>query len=363
IQSCETLRDSLPYIACSASSCSKTVCPNRRVKDGASISHACIPMSTGSELHGVLSIAFMPEKILSKKKLNVLLSIANQLSMAIQRYKLFERLQGEKLQIQRAYDEIASLNKMMEANLMELQETQQRLIQSEKLAATGRLAAGLCHEINNPMSIILSRIECINMEAGELRLPDVVINDLSDIYSYAAKVSSLVQDLLIFSRHHSAEFVQMDLNAMINNVLVMLNNEIEISACSIHKNIPLSLPKVKGDHDRLEQVFRNLLSNAIDAMPNGGNIYINACRAKKKDGFIEISVRDEGTGIDEENIHKVFDPFFTTKKLGKGTGLGLSICYGIIKSHGGDISVESVMGKGSVFSILLPIGDRLSVNG
>lgn len=355
VDECSTLRDGLPYLACRATSCSSAICPNRKVPEDADISHACIPMITGTDIYGVLSITFQPGRVLSRDKLNVLLAITNQVSTAIQRYKLFEKLKKEKCEIERAYGEISTLNEMLTKKIEELKDTQNRLIQAEKLAATGELAAGLCHEINNPLSIIMNRIECLKIEAKELMLPESILKDLDVIASYAVKVSSIVQDLLIFSRHHPVEFRSVNLKEIIETVVVMLYEELNKNRCSVHVNIPPSVPAIYGDADRLEQVFQNLLANAIDAMPSGGNIYIDAEVSVEKPDFVVVKVKDEGTGITEENLCRIFDPFFTTKKLGKGSGLGLSICYGIIKNHNGDISVKSALNEGSIFSVYLPI--------
>jgi signal transduction histidine kinase len=350
IEACIALRDCLAYVA----SC-ETVCPNRKISDNIPLSHVCIPMVTGSDIHGVLSVTFKPERILNQNELNVLLSISNQTAAAIQRHHLFEKLRNEKAEIERAYRQISTLNEMLRKKIEELEDTQQRLIQSEKLAAAGVLSAGLCHEINNPISILLNRIECLKMEATELSLSEVVLKDLDVIYSNASKVSSIVQDLLIFSRHHHVEAENTNIKHLIEQVVEMLYEDIKRSRCTVDINIPSSIPSVYGDPDRLEQVFRNLISNAIDAMPGRGNIYIEAAVSDKRPGFLEVRIRDEGEGIAEENLHRIFDPFFTTKKLGRGSGLGLSICYGIIKNHGGDIEVKSRVKEGTVFTLYLPL--------
>ncbi|MDX9713825.1 MAG: GAF domain-containing sensor histidine kinase [Dissulfurispiraceae bacterium] len=351
MEQCETLRDNLPYIACGTTGSCKNICPNRKILFTGDTSHVCIPMTTGSDIHGVLSLTFASEQSLSKEKLNVLLSVANLISTAIQRYKLFEKLKNEKAEIERTYSKISSLNCMLNKKIQELEEAQQKLIQSEKLAVTGELTAGLCHEINNPISIILNRIECLKLESEEYQLPVIVLKDLEAIYSYAAKVSALVQDLLIFSKHHPIDFKIVNIKSILTRVLKMQPPY----QCKVHVNIPSSIQNVYGDSDRLEQVFINLLSNAQDAMPEGGDIFIKACIVSE---FVEIMVEDTGTGIGEEHLDKIFDPFFTTKKIGKGSGLGLSICYGIIKHHGGDIFVKSTQGKGSIFTIRLPLKNQ-----
>ncbi|HSB34193.1 MAG TPA: ATP-binding protein [Nitrospirota bacterium] len=348
-EACSALRDGLPHISCASDEC-------RNRKPGAgTASYVCIPLTTGSDVHGVLSLTLQPEESMSRDRLNVLLSIANQVSASIQRHRLFETLNSEKQEIERAYRSISDLNSLLTRKIDELRMTQDRLIQSEKLAATGELSAGLCHEINNPISIILNRIECLKMEADDLSLSDTVLRDLEVIYNHAAKVSSLVQDLLIFSRHHPVEFQPVNLPALIDRVIGSLHNVLVGSGCRVHVDIPLGVSYTVGDSDRLEQVFRNLLANAVDAMPLGGNIFIKAERCLERGGAMLIHVQDEGEGIPEGDLLRIFDPFFTTKKLGKGSGLGLSICYGIVKSHGGDIRVKSERGRGSTFSVSLPL--------
>jgi signal transduction histidine kinase len=350
IENCTTIRDGLPYIAESSS-----ICPNRKTQSDAPMSHVCIPLTTGKDIHGTFSISFSPERILSHDELNVLLSIANQTAMAIQRFRLFEKLKNEKLEIERACKEIKSLNERLENKMVELKETQKRLLQSERLAATGKLAAGLSHEINNPISIILNRIDCMKMEADENSLPQSIRDDLDVIYSYAAKVSSIVQDLLVFSRYYSVNPRVLSVKDVVERVREMLTEELKAARCRVVIDSYNSAGEVIGDPDRLEQVFYNLIKNAIDAMPGGGGINVRIEKSEERPGFVRISVSDEGEGIDDSIINRIFDPFFTTKKIGKGTGLGLSICYGIIKNHCGDIMVESKKGVGSTFHVYLPV--------
>lgn len=352
VSACASLRDGLPFIACSGENY-RLICQNRKVYSDES-SYICIPLLTGRDVNGVFSVSFPREKGLTREEMDVFLSIANQTSMTIHRHRLFETLKREKREVEEAYREISFLNDVLSQKIKELQEAKFKLLQSEKLAAVGELTAGLCHEINNPLSIIQNRIECLRMEAEELSLPKTVLKDLEVIHLYASKASSIVKDLLIFSRPHPVEFRPVSIKSVIEGVVRMLESELKRSGCFVEIEIDKGIPEVWGDHDRLEQVFRNLITNAIDAMPRGGRISITARLASEKSGFVELSVRDEGTGIPDEIIHRIFDPFFTTKKIGKGTGLGLSICYGIIKNHGGEITVSTVLNKGSVFTVYLP---------
>ncbi len=225
VNACVSLRDGLPYIACSGANYS-ALCPNRKVPDNVSSSHVCIPMITGGEVNGVLSVSFQPERVLIHDEMNVLLSIANQASMTIQRYNLFETLKKERLEIEKAYTEISILNERLKEKIEELKEARYRLLQSEKLVAIGELVAGLCHEINNPLSVILNRIECLRMESKEIFLPEGVLKDLDVIFLFATRVSSMVQDLLIFSRPHSVEFKPVNIIDILEVVIKMLDGDI-----------------------------------------------------------------------------------------------------------------------------------------
>lgn len=353
MDACGALRHGLPFIACKSEN-PRFICQNRKITYQ-NLSHICIPLLTGSDTNGVLSVSFIDGNRLSREEMDVLFSIANQASMTIHRHRLFETLRRERLEMEEAYKEISFLNELLSQKIEELQEARFKLLQSEKLVAIGELAAGLCHEINNPLSIIQNRIECLKMEAEELSLPEAVLKDLEVIQLYATKASSIVKDLLIFSRSPSVEFRPIRIESVIKDAIMALERDLKKGNCSVETIIQEDIPELLGDYDRLEQVFRNLISNAIDAMPEGGRILIDARLSPVRDGFIEISVKDEGTGIPDDIMHRIFDPFFTTKKLGKGTGLGLSICYGIIKNHGGDITVQSEINKGSIFTVYLPM--------
>ncbi|NOY63847.1 MAG: GAF domain-containing protein [Nitrospirae bacterium] len=349
VEACAALRDGLPFVACE-----DTRCPNRKLFSAPEFSHVCMPMLSGSETYGVISVTFPSGRNLGRNEIDVLLSITCQTSAAIQRYRLFENLRKEKSEMEKAYKEIKRLNKTLRGKIKELKQTQQKLIQSEKLAATGMLSAGLCHEINNPLSVILNRIECLKMESEELTLPEQVMRDLDVIYSNASKVSGVVQNLLIFSRHHPVRFDYTEVKPLLEKVIYMLDDELRKGRCAVHLQVDDTLQNLYCDRERIEHVFTNILSNAIDAMPEGGNIYIHSRPSEDREGYLEISIRDEGKGIPEEHLHRIFDPFFTTKKLGKGTGLGLSICYGIVKAHKGEIRIKSSPDSGSTFTVVLP---------
>lgn len=357
INACTALRQGLPFISCNSETY-RLICQNRKVVSP-ELTYICIPLLTGSDINGVFSVSHNRQGGLSKEEMDVLFSIANQASMTIHRHRLFETLKKERQEIEEAYNEINFLNRILSQKIEELQETRFKLLQSEKLVAIGELTAGLCHELNNPLSIIQNRIECLKAEAEDLHLQEAVLKDLEVIHLYASKTSSIVKDLLVFSRPHPVEFSPLKIGSVINDVVSMLEADLRKNNICVEMMIHDDLPELYGDYDRLEQVFRNLITNAIDAMPEGGKITIDARVSLEKSGFIEINVKDEGTGIPDEIKHRIFDPFFTTKKLGKGTGLGLSICYGIIKNHGGDINVKSAFNKGSIFTVFLPLKEEV----
>jgi len=360
MNACAVLRYGLPFISCRSKKY-RLLCQNRKVSYE-DLSHICIPLLTGSDINGVFTVSFRKPE-LSREEMDVLFSIANQTSMTIHRHRLFVTLKRERAEMEEAYKEISFLNEMLSQKIEELQQARFKLLQAEKLAAIGELASGLCHEINNPISIIQNRIECLKMEAEELKLSETVLKDLNVIHLYTDKVSSIVKDLLIFSRPHSVEFKPLRLESLIKDVVMMMEEKLKKGRCDIELSIEKDIPEIPGDPDRLEQVFINLITNAIDAMPDGGKITIEATISKERNDFIEISVKDEGLGIPNEILHRIFDPFFTTKKIGKGTGLGLSICYGIIKNHGGEITVRSVLNRGSVFTIYLPLTEIVTKRG
>ncbi len=348
MEHCLALRDGLPYIGCD-----ETGCPNRSSHRPPLYSHICIPIVSARETYGVLSLTFKERDLPDKEGIELLLSIASQTSSAIHRERLFENLKKEKQEIERAYRKIKRLNELLQGKINELEETQQRLVQSEKLAATGLLAAGLCHEINNPLSVVLNRIECIRMEAGEMEVPEGFIRDLEVIYANLSRVSSVVQNLLVFSRHHPVRFEVVNIKDILDDVMHILKDELLSRGCTVLTEFSERASTLYCDRERICQVLRNLLSNAIDSMPEGGRIWISTSPSARA-GYIEMAVKDEGIGIPEEHLPRIFDPFFTTKPLGEGTGLGLSICYGIVKAHRGEIRVESTPHIGTTFRLLLP---------
>lgn len=232
--------------------------------------------------------------------------------------------------------------------LIDLKNAHDLVEKAEKVSSLGRLAAGIAHEINTPASIILNRVECI-MEETDSSIPERLKQDLEVIYRQIRRLVSITRKLLSFSRS-DLEFSLLDLNSALEEVASYVAPEMEARGIQFKLKLTPNLPRVYGNRARLEEVFMNILSNAMDATP-GGEITVSTSAS---DGEVRVSIADTGIGIPEEDLDKIFDPFFTTKEVGKGTGLGLYIAYQIIKEHNGSISVDSAVGRGTCFSISLP---------
>ena len=230
--------------------------------------------------------------------------------------------------------------------------------QSEKMAAVGSLAAGIAHEINNPIGVITSRVELMLMEAREKGLPPGVTRDLQVIEKHAGRVAKITQGLLSFSRQAPWKLTDIDVNQVVEEALLLVEKQLTKERIVLEKNLAPGLPKIAGSANHLEQVLVNLLTNAREAMVSGGTLLVESRRGHE---MIEIRVSDTGPGIPPEVMARIFDPFFTTKE--EGTGLGLSISYGIVREHGGTITIESRPGGGSTFIIQLPIRGPFTEEG
>jgi PAS domain S-box-containing protein len=219
--------------------------------------------------------------------------------------------------------------------------------QSEKLAALGTLAAGLAHELNNPIGIISSRAELMLLEADSAPLSADVAEDLRVIHRHAQRVARIAQGLLSFSRHSSGVRGRVDLNHVVDETLLLVEKMIVKDGVTLQRAITPGLRPIWGDANALQQVVMNLVTNARDAVSGGGEISVETRAVGEPPGGVQLIVRDSGPGIPPEILPKIFDPFFTTKA--EGTGLGLSISYGIVREHQGTVDVQSAPGKGTTF--------------
>jgi signal transduction histidine kinase len=235
----------------------------------------------------------------------------------------------------------------------EIEKAQQQLYQSSKLAAVGELAAGVAHEINNPATTILSLSSFwLSQNSGKPMAVDA--EDLREVMTQAQRIARITTSLLEFSRPQILEMKPVPLDRAISLSLRLVDDLLTANRISVQKNLPREMIRVRADEDSLVRALENLYRNAIDAMPGGGVLTLGVFWEDRTRKRIRLEVGDTGLGIQKDHIDRVFDPFFTTKEVGKGTGLGLSIVHGIIKEHQGTITIESQIGRGTRFTIVLP---------
>lgn len=224
--------------------------------------------------------------------------------------------------------------------------------QAEKLAALGTLAAGLAHELNNPIGIISSRIELMLLEADARALPQEVRDDLQVLHRHAQRVAGIAQGLLSFARQSPGGAGAVDLNHLVEETLLLVERQVTREGITVRQRLASGLPPIRGDGNALQQVIMNLLTNARDALDGTGEIVVETAAVPERPGAVRLVIRDTGPGIPPEVLPRIFDPFFTTKP--RGTGLGLSISYGIVREHQGTVDVESHPGKGTTFVLTFP---------
>jgi two-component system NtrC family sensor kinase len=244
-----------------------------------------------------------------------------------------------------------TLERRVEERTRELRETQDQLVVSEKLASLGKMAAGVAHEINNPLTTILINthllLESPGKNAGE-------VDTLNLIADETTRCAAIVRGLLDFARQTPSQAAPTDINDIIERTLLLLEKQASVRNIQIEKALDRTLPPIEVDKNKIQQVFSNLAINACEAMPTGGRLVVGSLMSR--DGtHIEITFTDTGVGISKENMPKLFDPFFTTKSF--GTGLGLAVSYGIVRQRGGTILVRSEVGKGTVFTVRIPLAD------
>ena len=311
-----------------------------------------VPILFGVDLLGVIAVG----RKLSGERLAIddrqlLRTLANQSSIAIENAK--------------AFDEIAKLNESLEVRVetrtRELRETQNQLMQSEKMKSLGQLVAGVAHELNNPIGFVHANLQLldefieklvVSQENGEdaTRYRDAISKLLARSREGTARVSRIVQDLRTFSRMDQADLQMAQLTDEIDRTLTLMEPQFKGGIDVVREY--QTLPDVSCYPSQLNQVFLNLLMNACDVLEDGGTITI---RAEPIDEGVRIEFEDSGPGIPAEVQRRIFDPFFTTKEVGKGTGLGLSLSHGIIERHGGRIQILSDPGEGAIFRIELPL--------
>jgi signal transduction histidine kinase/FixJ family two-component response regulator len=297
---------------------------------------AAAPLKHHGKLVGILVIAGAAPDQFSENDLRLLRSIGEQAALAVRNAQLYAELQSY----------AQNLEDMVEVRTEELRATQAELVRTEKLAALGRLAAGIAHEVNNPLQPILN---CLEVTLEDIESGAQVDSEVLRVAEREVqRIKTIVTRLLDFARPNTTDMVEVDLRELIDEVLVLSAKQLERMRVRVHKKLAQT-PLLIGNPTQLKQVMLNLVLNAMEAMPEGGDLTIDL-RDSNRDA--EITIMDTGIGMDSQTVARIFEPFYSTK--GEGTGLGLAVTYGIIEGHGGTIQVDSEPGKGSRFTIWLP---------
>jgi signal transduction histidine kinase len=292
-----------------------------------------VPMMIQGRTTGRMRARLASSGMPSEDAEQVLRIVASQVAVAAENARLYEGLQRQ---------------------MEELRNTEAQLVQSAKLAAIGELAANVAHEINNPMTSILGYTTLL-YEETEPSSPRK--ETLKLIQNESLRIREIVRALLDFSRQRDFAMELVDTRQAVKDTLALIQRHALLSNCKIVEQYHDRLPLVEIDVPQCKQVFLNLVTNALDAMPHGGTLTVTVGQA---DDAIRIEFADTGAGIPEANLSRIFEPFFTTKPAVKGTGLGLSVSLGIVQAHGGTIEVQSEAGKGSRFTVVLPLPKRRS---
>ncbi|MCK5194805.1 MAG: two-component sensor histidine kinase, partial [Desulfobulbaceae bacterium] len=227
---------------------------------------------------------------------------------------------------------------------------------SNKLASIGRLATGVAHEVNNPLAVIQQNAGLIQdlLELEEKsQYSDTLNKSLKAVQNAVDRCKVITHRLLGFARRMDVSLEDIDMNLLLQEVLGFLEKEAIYSYIKVETALNENIPHIHSDRGQLQQVFLNIINNAIDAIGKDGLIFIRS--GMYDENYIELEICDSGCGIEEDSIEHIFEPFYTTKEVGKGTGLGLSITYGLVKQLGGTIKVNSIIDRGSIFTVILPI--------
>jgi PAS domain S-box-containing protein len=304
-----------------------------QIKEGIATAYVVILRSKDRVIGGLVVGSRTPREF-SPADVNLLIAVGSQISSAIERSHLYE-------ETRQAYEN--------------LRRTQEQLLHSEKLAAVGQLISGVAHELNNPLTAILGYSQLLS-SSGQLNQQGMEYAD--KLYKQAQRTHRIVQNLLSFARQHKPERVPVQINQALEETLALRDYDLRMNNIRIHLELAPDLPLTAADPHQLQQVFLNLVNNAVDAIlecSNEGDLWVRTGISGDR-VFIEFA--DSGPGA--KDASRVFDPFYTTKPVGKGTGLGLSICYGIITEHGGTIRVTNLPQRGASFTIELPFQQAAS---
>ncbi len=309
-------------------------------------SEMCVALRVGDQIEGVIDVECQSPNAFSQNDLLLLEALAGILSNVISSVAQYEKLQATVNQLQVAREEL-------QERVTAQRVAESRLVQAAKLVAVGEMAAGIAHELNNPLTTVTGFVELV---LNELPKDSTSHDDLELVLKEANRARGVVRRLLDFARQNESTRVRTDLNEIVADVMALVNHLLHTSNVEVTQRFGDRLPWISVDRNQLKQVILNLIHNALHAMPGGGHLTIATERKRRdKRDWLTCCIRDTGVGIPPENLERVFEPFFTTRSKEGGTGLGLSVSYGIVADHGGFIEVESRVGKGSAFTVWLPM--------
>ncbi len=294
-----------------------------------------VPLVARGDLIGAVYVdTRMSERLFDKSDLRLLEAMASQAALAIRNARL--------------YQDVSESNSRLRSTLDELQSTQEQLLQAERLAAVGRLAASVAHELRNPLMVMRSSLFFLDrlLSSDKEWSVDILKRYLGKVDSEIDRQTKIINDLLFFSRNRPRSLVDVDLNAILSEAVMRVTRP---ESVNLSLDLDPDLPSIRADGDQVEQVFVNLISNAVQAMPDGGHLNVSTW---SEDVFAVAQVTDTGVGISDEHLSGLFEPFFTTKD--HGIGLGLSVTKSIVDGHRGRIDVESTVGHGTTFSVRFP---------
>ena len=309
-------------------------------------SEMCVALKDGDRVIGVINVESQRKNAYSQNDFIVLESLAGILSSVMSSAGQFQKLQA-------MVDQLRAAREELQERVIAQRMAESRLVQAAKLAAVGEMAAGIAHELNNPLTTVSGFTELVLEELPE---GAGVRSDMELVLREAQRARSVVRRLLDFARQSESARVRSDFNEIITDVLALVNHLLRMSGIQLFTDLSDGLTWISVDRNQIKQVVLNLVHNALHAMPTGGELHITTnSRNRDERDWLTLSLTDTGTGIAPENLQRVFEPFFTTRSKDGGTGLGLSVTYGIITDHGGFIEVESWVGKGSTFTVWLPV--------
>ncbi len=301
--------------------------------DETSFSLLCVPLPARDRILGVLAVLCLRSPGLKSPAESLLAALGQQIGVSVENARLYTELRQF---------------------AQELERSQAQLIQAEKLAAMGRLTASIAHELNNPLQAVQN---CLHLTLNRKLAEEKQRHYLTLAQEEVERLIDIVSRMLDFYRPSRGQRSATDVNELIENVLALTAKKLQRGNVTVYRQLARDLPRIHVVADQIKQVFLNMVINAIEAMPRGGQLIVTSCleNGKVKQGkeWLRVSFADNGTGLKTEELRHIFEPFYTTKT--HGTGLGLSVSYGIVERHGGYIDVKSIPSKGTLFSVRLPL--------